>query len=310
MESMYFPAATVFNPTDPHSETARLTLARRFRQFAEERTSRSAAIGTIDVRIMDDAAIASYPYDFRQSSIGKDGSQVDFHAPFSCATQIFLRDKGGDLRIAHEHFSSAEPGTRTQGPPQASIPEAMKPRTSIPAGPRTPSGGSLPATDSAFAEQVRSELKKLWREYQRKNREGIERMFSPTAMTWIVGAKRSISSRLMVAQKVREILGPQSAVNADLGAIEVQALSRNVAVAVCGFHYWITVVQRHGKRADTGAAFEGKRFMIDFPYARETEVFERDQGGTLQIVHSHMSSAGIPTYTELPVTEAEIANVF
>jgi ketosteroid isomerase-like protein len=310
MESMYFPDATVFSPAGTHSETARLTLARRLRQFAEEKSHRSAEVGSIDVSIMDDVAIATYPYEFRLSSIGKDGSLVDIHVPYSAATQVFLRDKGGFLRIAHEHLAAVDPGRKTPvGRPGPSVPEALMPRTSAPGTAKASSGGSLPPADSLLTEQVRSEIRKYWQMFRSKNKEGIERMFSPTAIAWPIGVKRGTSARLVLAAKAREVLGPQSAVNADLGSIDVRTLTKNVAVASYSLHYRIIVVQRYGKRADTDTPFQGRRHMVDCPSARETQVFERDKTGVLQIVHDHMSISGIPIYTELPMMDAETAKV-
>jgi ketosteroid isomerase-like protein len=307
MESLYFPGATVFNPTGPHSETARLTLARRLRQFAEEKSVRNAEIGTIDVRIMDEVAIASYSYEFRFSSIGKDGGQLDIHVPFSCATQVFWRDKGGLLRIAHEHLSTAEPGKKTKtARPGSSISEALMPRPSQ-SGAGISSGGSLPITDSLFAEQIRGEVRKLWQLFHSKSGESIERMYSSTALAWIVGAKRALPARLVLAGKERELLGPQGSVHAVLGSIDVQTLTKNVAVAFYSFHYRMVRVQGYGKRADTDTPFRGGRYVIDCPQARGTQVFERNDQGALEIVHEHVSSGGIPVYTELSATEGERA---
>jgi hypothetical protein len=307
MEAMYFPAATVFNTTGAHSETARLTLARRLRQFADEKSSRSAELGTIDVRIMEDVAIASYPYEFRLRSMTSDG-QVDITVPFSCATQIFLRDKADVLRIAHEHLSTAEPGKKTQVPRQGSS-------TQQPAAPRIASaraagvaaGGSLPGTDSLFAERIRSEVKKIWQLFQSKSSEDIERMYSPTAIAWIVGAKRALPARLVLAGKERELMGPQGSVYSHLGSIDVQTLGKHVGFASYGFHYRMVRVQGYGKRADTDMPFKGKRYVIDCPSARGTHVFERDDADAVQIVHEHVSSGAIPIYTELSATDGETA---
>jgi ketosteroid isomerase-like protein len=310
MESMYFPAATVFGPSGPHSETARLTLARRLRQFAEEKSSRSAHVGNIEVRIMDDVAIASYSYDFRLSSIGKNGGRVDINVPFSGATQVFLRDKSGALRIAHEHLSKAEPGKKTQlGPQGSSLAEALMPRPSASSAAGISGGGSLPPTDALCAEQIRGEVKKLWQLFVSKNKEGVERMYAPTAIAWPIGAKRGLPASLVLAAKAREILGPQSAVIASLGSIDVQALSKNVVLASYSFHYGFVRVQGYGKRADTDMPFQGKRFSFDCPFSRGTHVFERNDAGAIQIVHEHVSTAEIPIYKELPVSHDETARV-
>jgi ketosteroid isomerase-like protein len=307
MQSMYVPAATVFSSSGPHSETARLTLARRVRQFAEEKSSRSAEVGTIDVRIMDDVAVASYPYEFRLSEPTPDGGQVEINVPFSGATQVFWRDKGGVLRIVHEHFSAAEPGKKTQvARPAMSGKEPATGRPSASGAASNLSGAaSLPATDSTFAEQIRSEVKKLWQHYKSKSKEALERMYSPTAIAWSIGAKRGLPVRLVLAAKAREVLGPQSSLDANLGAIDVHTLSKNVAVASYSFHYRIVMVQRYGKRVDIDVPFQGKRYSVDCPSTRGTQVFERDETGALQIVHEHVSTSGVPIYMELPVADSE-----
>jgi ketosteroid isomerase-like protein len=308
MESLYFPNATVFNSNDTHSETARLTLARRLRQFAEEKLSRSAELGTIDVRVMDDVAIASYPYHFRQSSVNKDGYKVDLNVPFSSATQVFWRDKSGNLRIAHEHFSAAEPGKKTQGERLgASIPEALMPRPSAFSSANRASAGSLPPSDNIFAEQVRAEVRKLWQMYRSKSKESLEQMYTPTALAWVLGGKRATPIRLVLATKSREILGPQSSVTAELTTVDVQTLSKSVAVASYSFRYCFVRVQGYGKRADTDEHFQGRRYSFDCPQARGTHVLERDEKSVLQVVHEHISTAGIPIYKELPATSRETA---
>jgi ketosteroid isomerase-like protein len=309
MESMYYPAATLFSHSAPQSETARLTLARRLRQFAEEKSARSAELGTIEVGIMDDVAVATYPYEFRLTSIEKDGSLVDTSVPFSCATQVFLRDKSGVLRIAHEHFSSAEPGKRKPaGQPSPALAKALLPQPSA-SGAIVPSAASLPAADSPFAHQIRTAVRELWQHYRSKNRDAIEEMYSRAAIAWSIGAKRGLPVRLVLAAKGREILAPQSSITADLGPIDVHTLSKSVGVASYGFHYCIVRMQGQGKRADTGMPFPGQRYSVDCPQARGTQVFERDEAGTLHIVHEHMSTAGIPIYTELPAMDSEAATI-
>jgi hypothetical protein len=143
--------------------------------------------------------------------------------------------------------------------------------------------------------------------FRNKNREGIERAYSPTAIVWAIGGKRGLSARLVLAAKAREVLGPQSSVTANLGSIDVQTVSKNVALASYTFHYCIVMVQRFGKRVDIEVPFQGKRYSVDCPSTRATQVFERDDAGGLQIAHEHISTAGIPIYTELPASENETA---
>jgi ketosteroid isomerase-like protein len=300
---MYYSDARVFDSRGQRSESAGLTLAHRLRQFADPKTSRSAEIGTIDVQIMGDVAIASYPYEFRRSSTTRDG-RLEIHLPSSRATQVFSRDKDGILRIAHEHFSASEPGKKTliAGEVLSSAEPMGRQATST-----VSTGGPLPAADMVLAEAARNGLRRLWDLYRSKSKEGLQGMYSPTAILWSIGAKRGLPARLELTARERELLGPHSSISADLGHVDIQTLGERVAMASYGFHYRIVRVQAYGKRADTEAPFQGKRFEIDFPTARATNVFERNETGALQVVHEHWSSPGIPFYTELPLTTSEAA---
>jgi ketosteroid isomerase-like protein len=308
MGPMYFADARVFDARSARSEPASLVLAHRLRQFTDAKTSRCAEVGPIDVRIMGDVAIASYPYEFRRISTTDEG-QLEIHVPFSCATQVFLRDRAGVLRIVHEHVAAAERGKKTLiATPGLSAAESPSPRAAASGGAsNATTAGSLPATDIVFAEQIRSALKEFWELYRKKSKEGLEGMYSPTAILWAIGAKRGVPARLELAARERQLLGPQSSVSAQLGHVDVQTLSPNVAVASYDFHYCVVRVQAHGKRADTDAPFQGKRFEIDFSSARATHVFERGETGALQVAHEHLSSTGIPVYTELPLMNSEAA---
>lgn len=107
-DSMYSPDATVFASTVPRSEPARLTVARRMRQFFGPKSKIEIEIGSIDVQLIDNIAVASYNYSFRGAEVRNDGTSVDHEVPSGRATQIFQLDGQGNLRILHEHFSSGE----------------------------------------------------------------------------------------------------------------------------------------------------------------------------------------------------------
>jgi ketosteroid isomerase-like protein len=107
-ESMYLPDATVFASTVPRSEPARLTVARRMRQFFGPKSKIEIDLGSIDVQLIDNIAIASYSYSFRGAEVRNDGTSVDHEVPAGRGTQIFQLDGQNKLRILHEHFSSCE----------------------------------------------------------------------------------------------------------------------------------------------------------------------------------------------------------
>jgi ketosteroid isomerase-like protein len=109
-EEMYLPSATVFSSTVPRSESARLTIARRLRQFFDPKATIQMDVGDIDVQLVGNIAIASYSFRFRGTHFkSSDGSAVDHQIPCGRGTHVFKLDDRGQLRILHEHFSSGEP---------------------------------------------------------------------------------------------------------------------------------------------------------------------------------------------------------
>ncbi len=106
---MYFPHATVFASTVPRTESARLTIMRRARQFFAPKSSVRTDVGPVEVQLIGDIAIASYSYSFYGTEVKSDGALVDHDVPSGRATHIFQLDEHGKLRILHEHLSSCEP---------------------------------------------------------------------------------------------------------------------------------------------------------------------------------------------------------
>jgi ketosteroid isomerase-like protein len=108
-EEMYLPSATVFSSIVPRSESARLTVARRVRQFFDPKATIQMDLGDIDVQLVNNVAIASYPFRFKGTHFkSRDGNPVEHQIPFGRGTQVFKLNDAGQLRILHEHFSSSE----------------------------------------------------------------------------------------------------------------------------------------------------------------------------------------------------------
>lgn len=100
-DDLYSPDAIVFTGRAKRSEPARLVLIRRMRQLANATSNATAEIGSVDVQIVgSDVAIAAYTYKFQSSRT---------HTLFGRATQVLELDGDGNLRIVHEHLSSASP---------------------------------------------------------------------------------------------------------------------------------------------------------------------------------------------------------
>lgn len=107
-EGMYSPSATVFAADARRGESARLMLVRRTRELLGTASAVGAKLDAIDVQILrEDLVVASYAFHFNVTRSLPNGKRVSVDVPFGRATQVFQRDAHGNLRIIHEHMSSA-----------------------------------------------------------------------------------------------------------------------------------------------------------------------------------------------------------
>jgi ketosteroid isomerase-like protein len=108
-EALYAPMGTVVSSSTRRPETARLSLARRGRQFFDPTVSVVVELGAIEVQMVPgEVAIATYPYVLRSVKLNRDGTRTERETPHGRATQIFQRDEHGALRVVHEHLSSGK----------------------------------------------------------------------------------------------------------------------------------------------------------------------------------------------------------
>ncbi|HEV3317891.1 MAG TPA: hypothetical protein VG488_13015 [Candidatus Angelobacter sp.] len=138
-------------------------------------------------------------------------------------------------------------------------------------------------------EQVRAEVRRFWKVYCSKRQDEFADLYFPDATVLEIDARRVEPALLMVARRARELFSPLSSLNAELGSIDVQILEPGVAVASYGLHFHLVRVVANGKR-----------FESDMPVTRVTHVFQRDQNGTLRIIHEHMSAGRVSPPQELP----------
>ena len=109
-EAMYLPAATVFAVDGRRSEPARLMAVRRAREMMSESSSVEARLGFIEVQLLSPrVAVTCYPLHFTTTRNMPNGRRYRADIPHLRATHVFIRDANGELRILHEHLSSAEP---------------------------------------------------------------------------------------------------------------------------------------------------------------------------------------------------------
>lgn len=99
-------------------------------------------------------------------------------------------------------------------------------------------------------------------------------------------------ARLMLVRRERELFGPASLVAAKPGSVDVQLFGSDLAIASYPFHFSITRMLGNGKR-----------YQAEIPSGRATQVFRRDEGGVLRIIHEHLSSAEPVTPKELPAID-------
>jgi len=109
-DDLYSTSATVFAADARRGEPARLMLVRRARELFGPASAVGAKLDKIDVQLLrEDLAVASYAFQFSVTRSLPNGKRVSVDVPFMRATQVFQRDANGNLKIIHEHMSSAEP---------------------------------------------------------------------------------------------------------------------------------------------------------------------------------------------------------
>jgi ketosteroid isomerase-like protein len=313
LEQMYLPSAIVFNTYARRSEPAQLMLARRVRKFGELKSFVNAKLGTVDVQIAGDMAIASYPYHFHSTKANRDGSRLEIDVPYSRATQIFQADQSGALRILHEHLSVGEPGKKALIPREG--PSAQQPMSAPAASAgqnaraaslqlRASDTGSFapvsaipgPAASPILADEVRAAVHHCWQALSAKSKDLVEALYFPTAVFFAVDSRRSESARLAIVRRTREFFAAGSSVSADLSAIDVQMAGRAAAIASYTFRFHLV------KRLASGKYSEN-----DVPFCRATAVFRRDETGALRILHEHQSTIEVGSAKELSDREHALA---
>ncbi len=110
LEDCYSPEATVFSSTAHRAEPGRLAATRRKREYFHSQTKVRVQLGYIEVQVIgEQAAVASYTFEFHASNVaGALGRATEEDIAHGRATQVFVRDPDGRLRILHEHLSTVD----------------------------------------------------------------------------------------------------------------------------------------------------------------------------------------------------------
>ncbi len=115
VEDFYCPEATVFGSSAVRAEPGRLAATRRKREYFHPQTKVRVQVGPIEVQMIGaDAAIATYTFEFHASKVsGALGKTIEEDLDTGRATQVFIRQIDGRLRVLHEHFSNVSRRTAT-----------------------------------------------------------------------------------------------------------------------------------------------------------------------------------------------------
>ena|SRR5260221_14511656 len=137
-------------------------------------------------------------------------------------------------------------------------------------------------------EEVRTVVRRFWTIFGGKAKDKFEEMYFPGATVFSSTAPRTEPGRLMVARRMRKFFDLPISFNTNLDTIEVQIVGDRTAIAT-----YVYIFQATEKNRD------GSRTRRTTPFARATQVFQRDEDGTLRIIHEHLSSATPPTVETL-----------
>jgi ketosteroid isomerase-like protein len=138
------------------------------------------------------------------------------------------------------------------------------------------------------ADEVRGAVRKFWTVFSGKARHVFPDLYFPDALVLSSTAPRVEPGRLAVARRIRKFFESPATLHAELGAIEVQILGSNTALATYFYAYQTTETRS-----------DGSRVRRSTPFTRATHIFQRDELGSLRIIHEHLSSATGPVIETL-----------
>lgn len=107
LTEFYAPQSSVFSTSASRAEPGRLAAARREREYFNSQTTIRCEVGPVEVTMLgDDAAVAVYTFQFHANKVsGGFGKHFEETIRVGRATQVFVLDSDGDLRVIHEHLS-------------------------------------------------------------------------------------------------------------------------------------------------------------------------------------------------------------
>ncbi len=108
VEEFYAHESSVFGSTATRPEPGRLAATRRRREYFGPESTVNVSLGPVEVMILGEVAVASYTFQLHATHLaGALGKAVNEDIEHGRATQVFVHDQEGRLRIVHEHLSVA-----------------------------------------------------------------------------------------------------------------------------------------------------------------------------------------------------------
>jgi ketosteroid isomerase-like protein len=106
----YSAESTVFSSLSARPEPGRLAAARRQREYFHKSANVRATPANIDVVMLGErAGVAGYTFRFHATRVeGADKHSAQEDITHGRATQVFILDHDGTIRIVHEHLSSID----------------------------------------------------------------------------------------------------------------------------------------------------------------------------------------------------------
>ncbi len=110
LKGFYAGESSVFGSSGTRSEPGSLAAARRQREYFTPQTNMKVQLGPIEVVVLgESSAVASYTFQFHATKVASLlGKAQEEDIRQGRATQVFVRDADGKLRIVHEHLSTVD----------------------------------------------------------------------------------------------------------------------------------------------------------------------------------------------------------
>jgi ketosteroid isomerase-like protein len=130
--------------------------------------------------------------------------------------------------------------------------------------------------------EVETAVRHYWDCSTSKRAQGQQDCYSEDAQIFATSSQRLEPGRLVHLRRAREYLSGQASTRAQLGAIEVQSIGKDGALAA----YTLQFHADHKEMAGTMTGRPAEEHLLN---ARVTHVFVRGPNGLLKIIHEHIS---------------------